>query len=231
MLAYLRGGSLAGWIIRATLPSGSCLFFWLLWRSRPDGAVKPVRADPLVAGPALRRLPGGPGTLFFAPGARGLDGRIGDQRANPVRLGALARRGELAAVCQAVCRYVFVSELGLDKASSWFGRHGWEAVLIVRLLPGVGNLISVPAGPPGRRTTVVGEEQPGHYDLRLRGLRGPAAGERHHGPCGVAHLTLVGGVFAPFCGTERGLLLHAGGLPWSKRTFLWSPGKGSQPRK
>jgi membrane protein DedA with SNARE-associated domain len=43
-------------------------------------------------------------------------------------------------------RYLFVSESGLDKASSWFGRHGWEAVLIVRLLPGVGNLISVPAG-------------------------------------------------------------------------------------
>lgn len=43
-------------------------------------------------------------------------------------------------------RFVFVSESGIDKASSWFDRHSGEAVLIVRLLPGVGNLISVPAG-------------------------------------------------------------------------------------
>ena len=43
-------------------------------------------------------------------------------------------------------RFVFVSESDLDKTSKWFDRHGGEAVLISRLVPGVGNLISVPAG-------------------------------------------------------------------------------------
>jgi membrane protein DedA with SNARE-associated domain len=43
-------------------------------------------------------------------------------------------------------RFVFVGESDLNKASRWFDRHGGEAVLISRLVPGVGNLISVPAG-------------------------------------------------------------------------------------
>lgn len=43
-------------------------------------------------------------------------------------------------------RLVFVNESHLDKASEWFERHGEKAVLIARLVPGVGSLISVPAG-------------------------------------------------------------------------------------
>ena len=43
-------------------------------------------------------------------------------------------------------RVVLVRESDLDKASGWFERHGGAAVLICRLVPGVGSLISVPAG-------------------------------------------------------------------------------------
>lgn len=43
-------------------------------------------------------------------------------------------------------RLVFVNESHLEKASEWFERHGEKAVLIARLVPGVGSLISVPAG-------------------------------------------------------------------------------------
>ena len=43
-------------------------------------------------------------------------------------------------------RFVLVHESDLDKASGWFERHGGAAVLICRLVPGVGSLISVPAG-------------------------------------------------------------------------------------
>ena len=43
-------------------------------------------------------------------------------------------------------RLAFVYELDLDKASRWFERHGAKAVIIARLVPGVGSLISVPAG-------------------------------------------------------------------------------------
>ncbi len=43
-------------------------------------------------------------------------------------------------------RFVLLSEPDLDKASGWFDRHGGEAVLLGRLVPGVGALISVPAG-------------------------------------------------------------------------------------
>ena len=43
-------------------------------------------------------------------------------------------------------RFVLIDESHLDKVSGWFERHGGEAVLICRLVPGVGSLISVPAG-------------------------------------------------------------------------------------
>jgi membrane protein DedA with SNARE-associated domain len=43
-------------------------------------------------------------------------------------------------------RFVLVSEADLDKASNLFERHGGKAILIGRLIPGVGTLISVPAG-------------------------------------------------------------------------------------
>ncbi len=43
-------------------------------------------------------------------------------------------------------RFMLLGESDLDKASGWFDQHGGEAVLIGRLIPGVGALISVPAG-------------------------------------------------------------------------------------
>ena len=39
-----------------------------------------------------------------------------------------------------------LSESDLDKASGWFEQHGGRAVLLGRLVPGVGAMISVPAG-------------------------------------------------------------------------------------
>jgi membrane protein DedA with SNARE-associated domain len=43
-------------------------------------------------------------------------------------------------------RFTFIGESDLDKAGKAFDRYGGEAVLISVVLPGVGNLISVPAG-------------------------------------------------------------------------------------
>jgi membrane protein DedA with SNARE-associated domain len=43
-------------------------------------------------------------------------------------------------------RFALVGESDLDKASGWFERHGTGAVLVGRLVPGVGSLISIPAG-------------------------------------------------------------------------------------
>ncbi len=43
-------------------------------------------------------------------------------------------------------RFVLVKESDLDKASRLFEQHGGKAILIGRLIPGVGTLISVPAG-------------------------------------------------------------------------------------
>src|SRR5919202_1098985 len=43
-------------------------------------------------------------------------------------------------------RFVFLYESDLDKASNLFEQHGPKAILIGRLIPGVGTLISVPAG-------------------------------------------------------------------------------------
>ncbi len=43
-------------------------------------------------------------------------------------------------------RFLLVGESDLYKASRWFERHGGKAVLVGRLVPGVGSLISVPVG-------------------------------------------------------------------------------------
>src|SRR5215212_4320273 len=45
-----------------------------------------------------------------------------------------------------VGRFVCVREADLDKAKELFDQHGGKAILIGRLIPGVGTLISVPAG-------------------------------------------------------------------------------------
>ncbi len=43
-------------------------------------------------------------------------------------------------------RFVFVRESDLDKASDLFERHGGKAIVLAHLIPGLGSLISVPAG-------------------------------------------------------------------------------------
>lgn len=43
-------------------------------------------------------------------------------------------------------RFVFVDESDLDRVSGWFERRGGAAVLFGRLVPGVGTLVSLPAG-------------------------------------------------------------------------------------
>jgi len=43
-------------------------------------------------------------------------------------------------------RFALVSESDLEKAGGWFERHGEEGILLGRLVPGAGTLVSVPAG-------------------------------------------------------------------------------------
>jgi len=70
-------------------------------------------------------------------------------------------------------RFVPADESSLDKASESFDRHGGQAVLFARLVPGLGSLISVPAGiekmPLGRFVayTILGN---GLYNAALVGL-------------------------------------------------------------
>lgn len=50
-------------------------------------------------------------------------------------------------------RWVAVSEGDVDKANSWFDKHGGKAVFFCRLVPGVRSLISIPAGSTGMNMT------------------------------------------------------------------------------
>ena len=43
-------------------------------------------------------------------------------------------------------RWLTVSRHDIDRAQSWFGRHGGGAVFFGRLVPGIRSLISIPAG-------------------------------------------------------------------------------------
>ncbi|APX89076.1 alkaline phosphatase [Brevirhabdus pacifica] len=43
-------------------------------------------------------------------------------------------------------RWLTLSPREVDASISWFDKHGWKAVLIGRMIPGVRTLISVPAG-------------------------------------------------------------------------------------
>jgi membrane protein DedA with SNARE-associated domain len=43
-------------------------------------------------------------------------------------------------------RWLTVSREDLDRAKTWFNRHGGLAILLCRLVPGVRSLISIPAG-------------------------------------------------------------------------------------
>src|ERR671933_2722602 len=72
------------------------LLLWLPWGGFPDDAVEPA-TNPFAAGPALRRLPGRPGTLFVPSDGDGLNGRSGGRCTDPVRSRVLARGGAPAA--------------------------------------------------------------------------------------------------------------------------------------
>lgn len=43
-------------------------------------------------------------------------------------------------------RWLAISRHDLDRAEQWFDRHGWLAVFLCRLIPGIRSLISIPAG-------------------------------------------------------------------------------------
>jgi membrane protein DedA with SNARE-associated domain len=43
-------------------------------------------------------------------------------------------------------RFKLLSESDLDRASEAFERHGGKAIIVGHLIPGVGSLISIPAG-------------------------------------------------------------------------------------
>lgn len=46
-------------------------------------------------------------------------------------------------------RWLTMSPAEIDRASAWFASHGWAAVLVGRMVPGVRSLISIPAGVAG----------------------------------------------------------------------------------
>lgn len=46
-------------------------------------------------------------------------------------------------------RWLTLSPAEIDRASAWFARHGWTAVFVGRMVPGVRSLISIPAGVAG----------------------------------------------------------------------------------
>jgi membrane protein DedA with SNARE-associated domain len=43
-------------------------------------------------------------------------------------------------------RWLTVSRRDIERAMDWFDRHGWAAVFLCRLLPGIRSFISLPAG-------------------------------------------------------------------------------------
>ena len=43
-------------------------------------------------------------------------------------------------------RWLMVSAHSIDRADGWFTRHGWWAVFICRVIPGLRSYISIPAG-------------------------------------------------------------------------------------
>src|ERR671910_778253 len=88
---------------------------------------EPVPAYPHRADPAALRVSGRAGTPLVRPG--GAD--------REVRLRRVIEWTERT-------KLLFGSDL--DKASGAFERHGGKAILIGHLIPGVGALISVPAG-------------------------------------------------------------------------------------
>lgn len=60
--------------------------------------------------------------------------------------GKLLGENRLKSLADKYGKWISVSAHDIDKAKTWFDRHGNKTVLFCRLVPGVRTLISVPAG-------------------------------------------------------------------------------------
>jgi membrane protein DedA with SNARE-associated domain len=61
-------------------------------------------------------------------------------------LGKLVSEARLRHFADKYGKWITISGKDIDKANSWFTKHGAKAVLFCRLVPGVRTLISLPAG-------------------------------------------------------------------------------------
>ncbi len=61
-------------------------------------------------------------------------------------LGKLLKEHHVEAFVQKRGKYIGVNSRQLHTTQRWFDRHGYLAVLLCRLLPGIRSLISIPAG-------------------------------------------------------------------------------------
>ena len=60
--------------------------------------------------------------------------------------GKLVGEEQLGAIADRYGKWFGISKADIDKANRWFYRHGNQAVLLGRLVPGIRTLISLPAG-------------------------------------------------------------------------------------
>ena len=60
--------------------------------------------------------------------------------------GKLVSEERLGAIADRYGKWLGISGADIDKANRWFYRHGNQAVLLGRLVPGIRTLISLPAG-------------------------------------------------------------------------------------
>jgi membrane protein DedA with SNARE-associated domain len=61
-------------------------------------------------------------------------------------VGYFVREDRLKAFADNHGRWLTLSRGDIERAKKWFGRYGWLAVLICRMIPAVRSLISIPAG-------------------------------------------------------------------------------------
>lgn len=64
-------------------------------------------------------------------------------------VGKLVGEENLKRLADKYGKWISISSKDIEKANSWFDRHGEKAVLFCRLVPGVRTLISLPAGISG----------------------------------------------------------------------------------
>jgi membrane protein DedA with SNARE-associated domain len=61
-------------------------------------------------------------------------------------LGHFLGKRRLMVLADKYGKWLTVSGEDIEKSSQWFGKHGSQAVLFCRLIPGVRSFISIPAG-------------------------------------------------------------------------------------